>query len=1607
MKQIYKFPLVFLGVLLFFNSSFGQGFTPKEDRKEDRMRSSYVFKKITKFADLFNYPADIDVKSNISENADINISFASTNEANLFFDGFYYSSYSGQFFYINVPENIYGCDTLTITIKYKGTTTQAKIIVNTDPIKCVNDSYDLGIGDTLEVNVVNNDQPRGFFDFSTFEIITNATSGSHQITGDGIIEYISDKNAPNYTVDKMIYRIADADANYDTAIVYMNVHKNPYASKIFDYLPGTGQFVNSTWADTAAAKKIIGDNSGGASLGGFGGYVIAGFDQAIVNRDDNAYGVDFTVVGNAFGGWGEPAAVQVMKDVNKNGLPDDTWYELAGSEYYFQSSVKDLTMTYYNPKYNGRHTIPYSTDKGFNGAMRTNGFHSQQYYPDPNTFGIDPDSISYNGTFTRFLLDKSKPNYIMAKRLPAFGYADSRPANRYPTNPTNPYFKDENGNPTDGFDLEWAVDINGNHVPLDTVHFVKVYSTVQEDGGWLGEISPEVLKIAITSPNPDYVPKDYELHAIGAAQLQVLKGSTLQYEGLLFKNGVPQSGTPNWESDSLHVATIDNTGVLTALENGQTTIHFSAKSSVPEDSLTIEVVELTKVVIELEGNSNLDNDTIKVIKGTTEYIHAEAIDNRSGDRNRFVYETYNWTTSDNNIATIENGILKAKNEGIATIIAQSTHNPELKDTIVAIVGSVPEVKAIKDTIAIPYYERTGSFANNDLFETGVDAIVYMKSIVSASSIMNAEIKNNILEYSFNENSYGFESIIFTVESFGIESTITLVFQAVEPDNFESPKQVLFVNGGQFGNSNSPTNLMTYLPEKDTTIQIDNYLAGATSVQDMLVDGNYAFVSADYYITKYDITTRTAIDSIYTQDLNSSLADGQGTEDAGLNHKMAIYQNLLLVTRQNSSDAPEDGYNVRIYNKGDLSFIKKIPVSDQATDIVVVENKAYVMINGGYAGITSSMAEIDLEKLELIQEVDLDTKGLGVMQMIAKNNKIYCIRLGDYSGLYNSGITIYDINSQTAEFTDIPNQLNGESSPLAIEPMTNDTLFIKKDMGYVAFNTLTKTVGTDIHFPVPSYYTQDLYHVGRGSVYDSDDNKYYIAYGGWFGNGVGQIYNNQLDSIGDFKKVKESPESMRLSNAMPMNTKPYIDYGAPVKTYNEDQTFSFYFSWSAYKDQEDGKPTAYIKNPAKYDWLTLKSRKVQGVYDQEILEPTTFNIPVQIFDEHGTFIMDTMKITINPVDDAPFVANPIADITVDEDAIIPAIDLTNVFDDVDNNNTTITKAIISTNDESLLSMNITDNMLHVTLKDDKYGELEVIIEANSNTKTVTETFNINVNAVDDAPIVTNPIADITIDEDATIAAIDLSNVFSDIDNDNAAITKAIISTNDESLLSMSITDNKLNVTLKENQSGELQIVIEASSNTKTVTETFNIIVNTVNDAPIVSNTIANQTVDMNANNLEIDLSEIFADIDGDNLILSVDNNSNTDLVTTQIENNKLTLQFIPNQYGDAIITIMANDGTESITTSFNVIVNNTTGINNINEYQIETYPNPTSGNLNINSPKKIKEIVIMNTNGVVQRVLNVKNTEKNYQLDLNNLPTGIYFITIIVEDSRITRKVIKQ
>ena len=121
--------------------------------------------------------------------------------------------------------------------------------------------------------------------------------------------------------------------------------KNNYSkniSKVFEYEPGIGQYVN------VLPKYEVGDsretmrkkaeeslkNNKEITLGAFGGYVVFGFDHMVENVPGQ---MDFRILGNAFLNVSEPGVVMVAYDKNKNGLPDeDEWYEIAGSRRSFR-----------------------------------------------------------------------------------------------------------------------------------------------------------------------------------------------------------------------------------------------------------------------------------------------------------------------------------------------------------------------------------------------------------------------------------------------------------------------------------------------------------------------------------------------------------------------------------------------------------------------------------------------------------------------------------------------------------------------------------------------------------------------------------------------------------------------------------------------------------------------------------------------------------------------------------------------------------------------------------------------------------------------------------------------------------------------------------------------------------------------------------------------------------------------------------------------------------------------------------------------------------------------------------------------------------------------
>ena len=292
---------------------------------------------------------------------------------------------------------------------------------------------------------------------------------------------------------------------------------NPYITSVFDYRPAVGQFVNQLpkyeAGDTQAKMnekvlRAIGNNARSQiSLGGYGGYVVVGFDHTIPNVSGLR---DFRVLGNAFcnpttpvGGSCEPGIIMVSRDVNGNGQPDDEWYEIAGSahrdvtaEPFYAVAQQagldvafytDYQITYYRPATEPNEPteqyIRWTDNKQAEGYIYKNSYHLQSYFPQ----WIDSETLTFSGSrLPQNGIDKSGTGNNFVLYRSAYGYADN----------------DANTSIESSIDIDWAVDSEGKAVSLSGIDFIKIYSGVNQTNGWIGECSTEISGIE-------------DLHALG------------------------------------------------------------------------------------------------------------------------------------------------------------------------------------------------------------------------------------------------------------------------------------------------------------------------------------------------------------------------------------------------------------------------------------------------------------------------------------------------------------------------------------------------------------------------------------------------------------------------------------------------------------------------------------------------------------------------------------------------------------------------------------------------------------------------------------------------------------------------------------------------------------------------------------------------------------------------------------------------------------------------------------------------------------------------------------------------------------------------------------
>ncbi|MEA3461355.1 MAG: T9SS type A sorting domain-containing protein [Bacteroidota bacterium] len=344
-----------------------------------------------------------------------------------------------------------------------------------------------------------------------------------------------------------------------------------YIAKVLEYRPAPGQLINAApWGTPSGVHSIEGNVSGSVSLGAFGGYVVFRFEDPVENDSRNPYGVDFTIFGNPMPEWSEPGVVWVMKDENENGEPDDSWYELAGSDYWFSSTKKEYRMTYTNPGGEEEADVPWEDHLGNSGIIRANSVHTQPYYPLADSFpSIDPVSYVLEGTFLEGLVYEHPMGMRSIRR--AFGYADNQLRGTEPyTTPDNPYTRAVEHSGGDAFDIGWAVDSEGSYMNLDQIHFIKVQSGMQADGGWLGELSSELTGAVDVPPDPA-VEGETEMVLIRDLPL-LLEPGEYQLEVKVFQNGQVRNDKYVEWTTSVPGATVSEDHMLSVSEEGPLTI---------------------------------------------------------------------------------------------------------------------------------------------------------------------------------------------------------------------------------------------------------------------------------------------------------------------------------------------------------------------------------------------------------------------------------------------------------------------------------------------------------------------------------------------------------------------------------------------------------------------------------------------------------------------------------------------------------------------------------------------------------------------------------------------------------------------------------------------------------------------------------------------------------------------------------------------------------------------------------------------------------------------------------------------------------------------------
>lgn len=399
------------------------------------------------------------------------------------------------------------------------------------------------------------------------------------------------------------------------------------------------------------------------------------------------------------------------------------------------------------------------------------------------------------------------------------------------------------------------------------------------------------------------------------------------------------------------------------------------------------------------------------------------------------------------------------------------------------------------------------------------------------------------------------------------------------------------------------------------------------------------------------------------------------------------------------------------------------------------------------------------------------------------------------------------------------------------------------------------------------------------------------------------------------------------------------------------------------------------------------------------------VTVTATDPSDATATDSFDLTIVNVNDAPVIATEQGDVATDEDAAFEYTVPDGTFSDEDGDDLTLS---VSGLPASLSFDAATRKITGTPLQADVAVYTLEVTATDPSSEAITDSFELTISNVNDAPVLAVAQDDQTADEDATFAYEIPSGTFTDEDGDNLTLAVSGL----PSTLSFDAGTGMITGTPLVADIGTYTVEVSATDpDNASATDNFELTVAAVNDAPVLVTQLSDVQTDRDAPfELVIDPANV-TDEEGDAITVSASG------LPASLSMTDGTISGTPvlGDNGDFTVTITYSDGNGgSVTDSFVLTVNLVTALEEDREFgRISVQPNPF-----IN---EIKLLVEKGLFGETQFLLqpvggkSVWNSTRNLTgeteltLQINKpVAEGIYLLIVMPEGkSPIVRKVIKK